>query len=113
MSEKELAGQLFGQGQEQPSMGAWQAIKEAFATLMPGLDKDKIAADLGKEATHQIGAGAHELAAALFSPSNSGFVMYPRGTKDDHQREGQQQEQQGQQQDGHGVHGPEQQRDQP
>jgi len=29
-----------------------------------------------------VGAGAHELAAALFN--GSGFVMYPRGGRDDH-----------------------------
>jgi hypothetical protein len=42
----------------------------------------------------QVAFGAHELAAALFN--GSGFVMYPRGNRDDHGK------------DGHGVHGPEQ-----
>jgi len=54
--------------------------------LAPGLDN--AAAEIGAE-FRQMGAhGAHELAAALFN--GSPFVMYPRGTKDDH-----------------GVHGPE------
>jgi hypothetical protein len=43
---------------------------------------------------HKLASGAHEIAAALFN--GSGFVMYPRGARDDHSK------------DGHGVHGPEQ-----
>jgi hypothetical protein len=39
-------------------------------------------AEIGKEVKQQAAHGAHELAAALFN--NSGFVMYPRGGKDDH-----------------------------
>ncbi len=84
-NERELSQQLFG-GQQQ-SMGAMGAIKEAFLTVAPGLKN--IIPDVKAELVHQIGAGAHELAAALFN--GSAFVMYPRGGKDDH-----------------GIHGPEQ-----
>jgi hypothetical protein len=49
--------------------------------LFGGLTWDKISSDLGKELTHQIAAGAHELAAALFN--GNGFVMYQRDGKDD------------------------------
>ncbi len=45
-------------------------------------------AQIGAEMKHQVSQGAHELAAALFN--GSGFVMYPRGGRDDH-----------------GIHGPE------
>ncbi len=38
--------------------------------------------EIGAELKHQVSAGAHELAAALFN--GSGFVMYPRGSHDDH-----------------------------
>ncbi len=90
-SQQELAEQLFA-GRGEPGMGALGAVKEAFLAIAPGL-KDagpEIATEL-----KQMGAdGAHELAAALFSPTNSGFVMYPRGGKDEH-----------------GVHGPEQSQD--
>jgi hypothetical protein len=41
-----------------------------------------VARDLGQELDHQVAAGAHELAAALFRDS-SGFVMYQRGSRDD------------------------------
>jgi len=104
--EKELASQIFGQQQEQ-SRGFLGAIKDAIQSIMPGLSMEKIASDLGKEVTHQVGMGAHEISAAIFN--NSAFVMYPRGSKDDHMQE------QGKdvQQPEHGVHGPEQQRDQP
>jgi hypothetical protein len=75
-------------------MGTLEAIKEAFQALAPGLSLDKIVGDVGHEMKQQVVSGAHELAAALFS--GSGFVMYPRGTRDDHGK------------DGHGVHGLEQ-----
>jgi hypothetical protein len=50
---------------------------------------DVVMPDIGREAVQQLKAGAHELAAALFS--GSGFVMYPRN--------------QGRHDNGHGVHG--------
>src|SRR5438552_484374 len=92
--EKQFASELFGQGQEQKPMGALEAVKEAFQSIASGLSWDKIAGDVGHEMKQQVAFGAHELAAALFN--GSGFVMYPRGTRDDHGK------------DGHGVHGPEQ-----
>ena len=91
--EQKLAGELFGQGQ-QKSTGPLEAVKEAFQAVAPGLSLDKIVGDVGHEMKQQVAFGAHELAAALFN--GSGFVMYPRGTRDDHGK------------DGHGVHGPEQ-----
>jgi hypothetical protein len=63
-------------------------IREAVQSNFPGLDGQKMGQDLGNEIVQQTQAGAHELAAALFN--GSAFVMYPRGTRDDH-----------------GVHGPE------
>jgi len=84
---KELADQLFSRDQEQKSMGNLEALKEAYQAMTPGLDGQKIVQDLGREFMQQGAAGAHELAAALFN--GSGFVMYPRGSRDDH-----------------GVHGP-------
>jgi len=66
-----LAERLFG--------GLKDSIKEGISNAVP-----EIGAELKQMGAH----GAHELAAALFN--NSGFVMYPRGTRDDH-----------------GVHGPE------
>jgi hypothetical protein len=44
-----------------------------------------------QSAQHFVAHGAHELAAALFN--GNAFVMYPRGTREDHGN------------DGHGVHG--------
>jgi hypothetical protein len=76
--EQALSQQLFG-GQ-QPSMGPLEAVKEAFLAIAPGL-KD-FGADVKAELAYQAGAGAHELAAALFN--GSAFVMYPRGGKEDH-----------------------------
>lgn len=82
-NERELSQQLFG-GQQQ-SMGAMEAVKEAFKefrdAMYPGLTWDKISSDIGKEFSHQAAAGAHELAAALFN--GNGFVMYQRDGKDD------------------------------
>jgi hypothetical protein len=90
--EQALSQQLFGG--EQQSMGAMEAIKEAFKevrdVIAPGLTWDKIIGDLGNEFKQQGAHGAHEVAAALFN--GNAFVMYPRNSgKDDH-----------------GVHGPEQ-----
>jgi hypothetical protein len=92
--EKQLAGELFGRGEVQKPMGALEAVKEAFQAVAPGLSLDKIMGDVGHELKQQVAFGAHELAAALFN--GSGFIMYPRGSRDDHGK------------DGHGVHGPEQ-----
>jgi hypothetical protein len=75
--ERDMAQQLFG------GMGA---IKDAVLSIAPGLKN--VGHDLKEELTYQAGAGAHELAAALFN--GSAFVMYPRGGKEDR-----------------GVHGPE------
>jgi hypothetical protein len=93
-NEQALADQLFAK--PEPSMGAYQAakegIKEFVANMYPGLkDAPK---EIWAEAKHQLAQGAHELAAALFN--GNAFVMYPRGGKDDHAK------------DGHGVHGPDQ-----
>jgi hypothetical protein len=90
---EQLSQQLYGS--QQPSMGAFAAIKEAVLAVAPGLKN--IGKDLKEEATYQLGAGAHELAAALYN--GSAFVMYPRGTRDDDQHrngpeQGQQHEQQ-------------------
>ena len=48
--------------------------QELSEKLFGGLSWDKIKSDLGKELTHQVAAGAHELAAALFN--GQAFVMY-------------------------------------
>jgi len=82
--EHELSQQLFD-GQQQQSMGALGAIKEAFKELRdnmaPGLTWDKISSDIGQELSHQVGAGAHELASLLFT--GQGYVQYQRqGTED-------------------------------
>jgi hypothetical protein len=90
--EKQLAGELFGQAQQPKTV--LEAVKETIQSVAPGLSWDKIVGDIGHELTEKANQGAHEIAAALFN--GSGFVMYPRGTRDN------------QGQDGHGVHGPEQ-----
>src|SRR5215469_9170992 len=77
-----LSQQLFG-GQQQ-SMGAMGAVKEAFLAIAPGL-KDFVP-EVKAELSYQAGAGAHELAAALFD--GSAFVMYPRGGKEDQSNQG-------------------------
>lgn len=92
--ERQLADKLFGQAQEQKATGAVEAVKEAVQSIAPGLSWDKIVGDVVHEVKQQVAFGAHELAAALFN--GSGFVMYPRGTRDEQGKEG------------HGVHGPEQ-----
>jgi hypothetical protein len=38
--------------------------------------------EIGAEVKHQVAFGSHELAATLFN--GSAFVMYPRGTREDH-----------------------------
>jgi hypothetical protein len=43
-------------------------------------------AEIGAELKHQVSAGCHELAAALFNGNS--FVMYPRGGRDDHAIQG-------------------------
>jgi hypothetical protein len=84
-TQQEMAQELFG-GPPQ-SMGALEAVKEAFLAIAPGLKN--AGQEIKEELTHKASMGAHELAAALFN--GSGFVMYPRGGQDDH-----------------GIHGPEQ-----
>jgi hypothetical protein len=92
VNDKELAKKLFGATEQ--SMGVIQALKEAAQAI--GGAALEGAKTLGKgawnELDNQIPAGAHELAAALFNGNQggTGFVMYPRGTREDH-----------------GVHGPE------
>jgi hypothetical protein len=90
--EQALANQLFG-GPQQQSMGALEAaregVKEFLNGMFPGL-KDagqEIKTELKQMAAH----GAHELAAALFN--GNGFVMYPRGTREDHADRGPEQAQ--------------------
>jgi hypothetical protein len=86
--EARLAEELFGR-QQQPerAQGGLQAI-------FPGLSWEKFVGDVVHESKEKLEQGTHEMAAALFN--GSAFVMYPRGTRDDHGK------------DGHGVHGPEQ-----
>jgi hypothetical protein len=79
----------------QPNEGQNQAASLAAQLFGAAVDRIKdIPREAMQEACHQVGAGAHELAAALFSPTNSGYVMYPRGGKDDNgqQKDGQQQQ---------------------
>jgi hypothetical protein len=49
---------------------------EGIKAVAPGLSLSKIIHDVGEEMGHQLKAGAHEVAAAIFT--NSAFVMYPR-----------------------------------
>ena len=105
--ERQLAGELFGAGKEAQSMGVMDVLKETANIVAPGL-KDLIP-EAKAQLTHMAAHGAHELAAALFNGNQGGnaFVMYPRSTgKDDPAREQNQHQ-------GHGVHGPEAQREQP
>jgi len=102
--EQELSEQLFG-GQQR-SMGALEAIKEGLKefrdAMYPGLTWDKISKDLGQELQHQVGAGAHELAAALFN--GHAFVMYQRNGKDDQPVQEQVQDEQNLNQEPPGLH---------
>ena len=79
-------------------IGAIEAAVEGVKAVAPGLSWDKIVKDIGHEIKQQGQMGSHELAAAIFS--GNAFVMYPRGSRDDNQQQGQEQ--------GHGVHGPQQ-----
>jgi hypothetical protein len=90
-TQQEKARELFGGPQQ--SMGALEALKEAFLAIAPGLKN--AGQEIKEELAHKAGHGAHELAAALFN--GSGFVMYPRGGKDDHGIHGPQQSQEGHQ----------------
>jgi len=38
--------------------------------------------EIGAEVSHKLAHGSHEISAALFN--GSGYVMYPRGTREDH-----------------------------
>lgn len=107
--EMQLAGQLFG-GKEaaQQSMGAIQAVKEAFKEVMPGLDFDKIVGEVGAEMKRLGVQGQMELASALFGGGQSNaFVPYGPGA---YPRMAEQSQQPGHltEQPGHGVHGVEQ-----
>ena len=62
--------------QPEQSMGPVEASMEGIRAIAPGLSLSKILSDVGEELKHQVSAGAHELAAALFN--GSAFVMYPR-----------------------------------
>jgi hypothetical protein len=89
----ELFASLPGQQQEK-SMGGLEAaalgIKEGVGAFVKGA-MDAVYSD---SVQHFVEHGSHELASALFGQGQAtGFVMYPRGDKDDHG------------QDGHGVHG--------
>ena len=92
-----LAEQLFGN--QQQSMGAMQAmasgIQEGLQGLVDGVGKAYDLAQSSPALNHMASMGSHEIAAALFGPTGSGFVMYPRGDRDDHglQGPGQAQEQ--------------------
>jgi len=67
--QQDLSQQLFG-GQQQ-SLGALEAVKEAFLAVAPGLKN--FGKDIKEELSYQVGAGAHELTACLFN--GSGFGM--------------------------------------
>jgi cation transport regulator ChaB len=62
-----------------------EAAAEVIKTIAPGLSWEKIKNDIGEELKHQLSAGAHEVAAALFN--GSAFVMYQRQGHDDPQQE--------------------------
>ncbi len=83
--EQELSEQLFGDRQQ---------------SMVPGLSWDKFKNDLANECAHQVAAGAHELAAALFN--GNGFVMYQRDGKENEPVQDQTQDNQGVQQEMHG-----------
>jgi hypothetical protein len=106
-NEQALAAQLFG-GQQQKIgaiEAAWEGVKEFTNGMYPGLKN--LIPEAKDQLLHMGAMGAHELAAALFN--GNGFVMYPRGTKDDHmQAPGQDQQQPAQQQ---GVDPPTQQQE--
>lgn len=73
--QRELSEQLYGgQSRSKGVMGTIQG-------LFPGLSLDKFGKDVGHEITQQAKAGAHEMAAALFS--GHAFVMYQREGKED------------------------------
>jgi hypothetical protein len=54
------------------------------SVMPPGLSLSKILSDVGSELSHQVEAGAHELAAALFN--GNAFVMYGRADHGDEQQ---------------------------
>jgi len=60
--------------------GFVEVLQEKLAEMAPSV-KGAVA-EIGAELKQMGSHGAHELAAALFN--GSGFVMYPRGTRDDH-----------------------------
>jgi hypothetical protein len=99
-----LAEQLFG---NQQSMGALEAmasgIKEGIKGFVDGVGKAYDIAQSSPEINHMASMGTHELAAALFSPAHSAFVMYPRGGREDHGIHGPKESGE-QAQDGQGQH---------
>ena len=64
------------------SRGFTEAAVEGVKAVAPGLTLANILKDVGSEMKQMAAHGAHELAAALFN-NGSGFVMYPRGTRED------------------------------
>lgn len=75
-------------------IGAIEAVKEGALAVAPGLKN--FMDDLKELGQNKLAHGAHELAASLYGPGHSAFVMYARDGKE---REGKE--------EGHGVHGPE------
>ena len=79
------------QPHEQNSQNLAAALFGAGLDLVKTIGKEAL-----NEACHQVPAGSHEIAAALFN--GNGFVMYQRGSKDDPAKENNQE--QGQYKDG-------------
>jgi hypothetical protein len=78
--QNELKEQLFGsQDNQQQSMGALGAIKEAFLAVAPGL-KDMIP-EAKEQLKHLGNLGRSELASALFG--NGAFVLYSHEPEND------------------------------
>ncbi len=90
MSAKELHEELEAQKSMGPMAAARDVIKAGMGALADGA-KAVVDAAYSDGVQHFVAHGSHEGAAALFN--GNGFVMYPRGTRDDHGN------------DGHGVHG--------
>ena len=62
---------------EDGSITAWDCIKDAFATVAPGLTWDNIIQDVGAEADRLMVQGTMELASGLFN--GNAFVPYGPG----------------------------------
>lgn len=105
MTEKELSQELFGQGK---AMGAMAAVKEGVkAGIGAYAEGVKAVLDAGysEGMKHLAAHGAHELAAALFNGNQggSGFVMYARGSHDDHGVHGKEEQEQQQSRGGMSI----------